>query len=148
MDIRHFKEQHIEILGLIKDMERYCNKGITNHKDELSRGLMMLRFKVKLHLATEDKFLYPAIGTQPNAAVSHLSGFMREEMTGISTDFLMFSTRWERADAIYTKADRFYEDTTHIIKVLRHRIQHENTEFYPAIEQLGSSAPAIAHLKH
>lgn len=147
MNIIHFKEQHIEILGLIKDMERYCNNGIANHKDDLSRGLMMLRFKVKLHLAAEDKFLYPAIGTQTQPAIDHLSGAMREEMAGISSDFLLFAARWERADSIHTDPDLFHANTTHIIKVLRHRIQHENTEFYPAIEKLGSNSPAISHLK-
>lgn len=147
MNIKHFKNQHVEILEIVKKIEGYCNNGVSKFNKELSAELMMLRFKVKVHLSAEDRFLYPAVDLHKGSNAVEAMERFRPEMMGISSSFLMYAARWERAESIEEKPNQFLDETHKLIAALRHRIQLENTQFYPAIEQIGGSAPPVSFLK-
>lgn len=147
VNISEYKKQHTEILQIVKKIETLCANGVARFSKELSGELMMLRFKVKVHLSAEDKFLYPALDLHQEGSAAAFAARYRPEMVGISSFFLMYAARWERAEAIEAKPDQFLEETQKIIEALRHRIQLENTEFYPAVEKTGGSAPPVSFLK-
>src|SRR5690606_27868409 len=89
---------------------------------------------VKLHLAIEDRILYPAVQNTGNARLADMGRDYQDDMKGIASQYIAFSRRWSQADAVAAQPEAFREDANTILKTVYQRMQRENTEFYPAIE--------------
>jgi hypothetical protein len=136
MNIDRFKQQHVQILQIIKHMRDLAHAGIQEHALEIARDVAALRSRVKAHLSIEDELLYPRIARHSNAQVSKLAQAYQEEMKPLSRIVLEFTARWSAAAQIQAEPEQFRAHANTAVKQLHKRIQHENTEFYPQVEQL------------
>ncbi|SHI18909.1 hemerythrin domain-containing protein [Pollutimonas bauzanensis] len=136
MDIERFKHQHVEILDGIASLREFAHAGIKEHAYEIARAVVALSTVVKLHLAIEDRILYPALQNGPDARLAEMGRAYQDDMKGIANAYIAFSRRWTAAAIIAEKAEQFRAEANVVLKTLHGRMQKENTEFYPAIEAM------------
>ncbi len=134
MDIDRFKQQHVEILRGIAQLREWAHGGITRNAAEIVRGIADLSAVVKLHLAIEDRILYPALQASQDSLLVQMGRAYQEDMKGIANAYIAFARRWNSSAAVAEKAEQFRAEANQVLKTLHQRMQKENKEFYPAIE--------------
>src|SRR5690606_29604327 len=94
MDIDRFKHQHVEILEVIAKLRSYTHAGIEKNAAQIAAGIVALRSVVKLHLAIEDRILYPALQNDKSQKLAEMGRAYQEDMKGIASAYIAFSRRW------------------------------------------------------
>lgn len=141
--IRLFVEQHAEIMQILNELQTRAASGLEEHHKEIARLLIKLRFKVKLHLASEDKILFPVIRNEGDCPESAMLASYEEEMQGLAGVFLEFIQRWEYAEQILNNSSEFLQEAAGAIEALSKRIAREERELYPAIARLERKAQQL-----
>lgn len=137
MNLNPFKEQHNEILTIVTRIERLSELGARHCAKELCTELIRLRFKIRLHLSVEDNLLYPSVFS---GDLGDIASKYKQEMMEIASAFASYAAKWEKEESIVLAPMEFTAETSHVIRLLRHRIQKENVEFYPAVDAKKTSA--------
>lgn len=134
MNIDKFKQQHVEILSGITGLRALVKSGIRTNADEIARMIVSMSSTIKLHLAVEDKVLYPALKETGDASLAQMGKKYQDEMTSIAHAYLSFARRWNTSVTLSSKPEEFRSDANNVLRILWDRMRKENTEFYPAIE--------------
>src|SRR3546814_410348 len=134
MEIDHFKKQHVEILQGIFTLRKLAHAGIKENAYEIVHQLDVLTSVVNLHLAIEDRILYPTLQKAGDQRLADMSRAYQEEMQGIANAYIAFARKWGKVAAVAEKAEQFRQEANAMLKTLHTRMRKENTEFYPAIE--------------
>jgi iron-sulfur cluster repair protein YtfE (RIC family) len=131
----NLRRQHKELMEIVTE--------ITSHliPDKLAKdatyvsGLLLeLAEDLRVHLAREDKALYPALFRHPDKMISKLAKDYLDEMGGISDAFESYLTRWPHAMVIQDDANHFINQTRGIFESLSNRINKEDNVLYPLLE--------------
>ena len=136
MNIDKFKSHHVEILSAIKSLRDLTHLGVEENSSEIVRLLSAMSLTIKMHLAIEDRILYPSLRQSENATVSAMSNIYQEEMKGIASAYIKFANHWSNAASLITDPKKFRDEANVVLKTVHSRIMKENTEFYPAVEGL------------
>lgn len=135
MDIDRFKQHHVDILKGIATLRRLAHGGVVDHAMDIARELGALSSLVQLHLAIEDRILYPSLQKGGDAQLAAMGKAYQEDMKGIAHAYISFSRKWGLAAALAKAPEDFRNEANSVLKALHARMQRENTEFYPAIER-------------
>ncbi len=136
MNIDKFKHQHIDILSAIADLRKLVQSGIADHAADIARRIVAMSGIIKLHLAVEDRILYPALEASANKTLAGMSQRYRSEMEGIAGSYLNFAAKWNTPRLLEAEPETFRDEANQVLKALYERMQREDREFYPAIEAL------------
>ncbi len=136
MDIERFKQQHIDILQRIDALRSLVRKGIETNAGFIAQQVHELGTVVKLHLAIEDRILYPAAVRAEDAHIAAMAETYQHEMKGIANAYIRFTLKWSDAGKVAAEPDGFRADANTVLKDVYQRMQRENHEFYPAIESM------------
>ncbi|MEN9465380.1 MAG: hypothetical protein RL217_1561 [Pseudomonadota bacterium] len=139
MNIEIYKQQHVEILQAVHQLAQLVQGDVVAKSNEIARLLMSLRFKVKTHVAGEDKILYPRFSGKAETQAAQLLQAYQEDMQSLASGFLSFVASWEYAERIQADPARFVQEAKQALDALVKRIQRENQEFYPSIEKLAAN---------
>lgn len=134
MDIDKFKHQHTEILSCISTLRELVRNGIAANAADISKTIVSMSSTIKLHLAVEDKILYPALQNANNASLARMGQKFQDEMTSIAAAYLNFARKWNTASTVSQNPEGFRADANSVLKVLHTRMRKEDTDFYPVIE--------------
>jgi hypothetical protein len=134
VNIDKFKHQHIDILSGIARLRHLAHAGIVQNAAAIAAGIVGVSGIVKLHLAVEDRSLYPALEASGDAALVRLSHRYQSEMDGIAGAYLQFAGRWNTARQVAQAPHEFRQEANVVLRQLYERIRHEDVEFYPAID--------------
>lgn len=134
MNIDKFKQQHVDILSCIATLRVLVRSGIEKNAAEISRLIIMMSSTIKLHLAVEDKMLYPALQANTDSSLARMGKRFQDEMKSIAHSYLDFARRWNTALTVAQNPEGFRADANTVLRVLHDRMRREDTEFYPAIE--------------
>lgn len=134
MNIDKFKQQHVEIISCISTLRTLVKNGIRDNAAEISRAIIAMSSTIKLHLAVEDKILYPALENASNAALARMGKRFQDEMTSIAAAYLDFARRWNTASTVSQNPEGFRSDANNVLRVLHDRMRREDIDFYPVIE--------------
>lgn len=134
MNIDKFKHQHGEILACISALRTLVRSGIQKNAPDISRLVITMSSTIKLHLAVEDKILYPALQDAGNTALATMGKRFQDEMTSIALSYLDFARRWNTALTVAQNPEGFRAEANTVLRVLHDRMRKEDTEFYPVIE--------------
>ncbi len=134
MDIERFKKQHVEILHGIASLRQLAHRSIEKNAAEIAQQISALSTVVTMHLAIEDRILYPALQNGKNQKLAAMGKAYQDDMKGIASSFIAFSRKWSNVTEVATKAEEFRAEANRVLKMVHERMQRENTEFYPAIE--------------
>lgn len=136
MNIDKFIKDHESVITAISNLRNLMGSGPAENAVAISKLVMDISSVIKLHLAAEDNFLYPAMIKSGNAEAVQLGKKYQTEMGTIAKAYMDFVGRWNIASKITANPDGFKTDANAIFKALHHRIQNENKELYPVAELL------------
>jgi iron-sulfur cluster repair protein YtfE (RIC family) len=134
MNIDKFKLQHIDILSAITDLRKLVQSGIANHAADIAQRIVAMSGIIKLHLAVEDRVLYPALEASGNSQLAGMGQKYRQEMDGIAGSYLNFAAKWNTPRQLAEEPEVFRDEANQVLKALYDRMKREDREFYPAIE--------------
>jgi hypothetical protein len=136
MDIDRFKHQHVDILARIDALRRLAHQGVENNSAAIADHVAKLGSVVKLHLAIEDRILYPSVRRAADPGIAQLAEAYQEEMKGIAFEYQRFTKKWSSAAYVANEPEAFRVAANTALREVYLRMQRENQEFYPAIEAL------------
>ena len=126
-----FRNQHDELLEKVGELAKLLNeKKLTSDATAARDVLSGLLGELKIHLAVEDKALYPQLKNCGNHEVVAISIQYQEEMGGIAEFVANNSKKWPSAYAIPDDSKGFIEETNQLISALGNRIKKENDYLY------------------
>lgn len=97
------------------------------------RALSTLSGILKVHLAMEDRSLYPRLVTHPDAALAELARRFLEERAQMEQRFGDYRARWPSAAAIEGAPEAFVDETRDMLGMLWKRMKQEDDILHPAI---------------
>ena len=98
----------------------------------VSRLRWKLAHLLAVHLAREDRCVYPALTRHPDRSVAALASEFASEMGGLAGEYRAYMDRWNAA-AIAENGARFVADTRAVIAALDLRVRREELELYPRL---------------
>jgi len=140
VNIDKYKHQHIDILGGINALRRLSRAGVEGNAQEIATRLVSLSSVVRMHLAVEDRFLYPSVEGLGDRALAEMSRRYRADMADIASSYLEFAARWNTAAQLTANSADFRAEANVALRRVFDRMERENREFYPAIEAVAVTA--------
>jgi hemerythrin-like domain-containing protein len=136
MNIDKFKKDHDEIVSQVNELRELVQSGIMENATEIAKLIINMSTVIKLHLAAEDRMLYPAYSKSKDSSISKVGHMFQKEMGDIASAYLEFVGRWNRAARLSQDPAGFREEANNIFKALHFRIQRENKELYPLADRV------------
>lgn len=129
------KEAHISIYTALKDVENML-ENIEENAAQIARGISRLAGTLKIHLANEDRYLYPTMLKSDEATLKSKVNEYQKEMGGLSQEFMTFKDKYNTTSKLMTNLSSAKKDITSIFKKIEERIQKEDHELYPLAEKI------------
>lgn len=107
---------------------------------ELAKLAQLLR----VHLATEDEWFYPAMMASDEPVAASLAATYRDEDGGVAAAVETFMAQWNSSAVIVMGFDRFRAELIALLRSIEQRIGREDDELYPLAIRLGIGAAAAA----
>lgn len=136
MNTSRIKSDHDTLYASMDELRRLVQAGVAGNADALFAELKKLNATIKLHLAIEDRMLYPALAGASDPRVSAVGKRFQHEMGGLATAYGDFTARWDTAMRIGADPERFGHEAASLLDALHARIQHEDRELLPLAELL------------
>lgn len=135
-NVINLKRQHTEITELVRAIKELINKNnIENEANEIAKNINILSGKLKIHLNSEDRFLYPELLNNKNDKLKSMARGYIKDMADISSVFMKYKDKFNTKSKIIVDIDKFKKESEQIIKVLSNRINKEDRELYPLISE-------------
>lgn len=135
MNIDKFKHQHNDILRSIATLRALTHAGVEANAAAIAQGIVAMSGTIKLHLAVEDQVLYPALQRGDNAELARMGRQYQNEMASIASAYDGFARRWNRAESVRRDTQGFRNEANVVLRQVFERMQRENHDFYPRIEE-------------
>lgn len=133
-DVNNLLRQHNDILDLAEKINTYTTtKQIEAEAFSISLLLGQLAGKIKIHMITEDKFVYPSLLSHANPKVKSVSRQFADEMGHLAKTFESYKTKYMNSREISSNPDDFIQQTKLVVAALATRIEKENKELYPLL---------------
>ncbi|WP_312998145.1 hemerythrin domain-containing protein [Achromobacter animicus] len=136
MNIDKFKQQHVDILEGIAALRKLALAGVARNAAEIAQGIVAMSAIIKLHLAVEDRALYPAVARSADAELARKGREFQEEMDAIAAAYEGFAKRWNNARNLELDERGFRDDANTVLRRVHERMQRENRDLYPRIEAM------------
>lgn len=106
--------------------------------------LAKLAHLLRVHLATEDEWFYPAMINSDEPVAAALATVYRDEVGGIAEEVECFIAQWNSSAVIGMRFEQFREELFSLFRKLGDRIDRENEELYPLARSLGIGSRTLA----
>eukprot|EP01133_Synstelium_polycarpum_P021111 gene21111-25364_t len=136
MNIDKFKQQHLAILAAIDALRRLARGGVAAQAQAIAAQIIAMSGVIKLHLAVEQRYLYPAAQACGVARVARLGREYENEMHGIAGAYFDFAGRWNTPVRLAAEPEAFRSEANTVLHALYQRMRREDHDLYPAIESL------------
>ncbi len=129
-NINNLTRQHIEILEMIYDIKELINKDLEVECSEIAKNINLLSGKLRIHLESEDKFLYPNLLKNENEKIKNIAKCYIDEMGDILSIFNDYKNQFNTRSKIINNKDRFIIDTKEVFDKIEKRMESEDRELY------------------
>lgn len=136
MNIDKFKQQHLDILAAIDALRTLARAGVAAHATAIAGQIVAMSGLIKLHLAVEQRYLYPAAQASGVASLVRMGHRYESEMDGIAGAYLAFAGRWNTAAHLQAEPEQFRSEANTVLHALYQRMRREDHELYPAVEAM------------
>lgn len=132
-----YVEQHAQITHLVQELRRHLvPKALAVDASAARQVLSLLSGKLSVHLAAEDRLLYPEVLHCADPDIRAVGQSFLEAMGPISQLFRSYSIRWGSQGAIQSNPEAFVSETRAMLNHIEERIRREEAELYPLVEKL------------
>lgn len=129
------RRQHDEMLQVATEIAGHLTpEGVEQHAEKISSLLSKLAGKLKMHLAMEDKSLYPKMLSSSDPVTKNIAEKFMAEMGELSTVFSKYIRDWNSPKAMRADSKQFITTTGEIFAAITKRIERENNQLYPKLE--------------
>lgn len=133
---KHLESQHDEIKELLNTLKEGANvKAAQEQTDDLVKVINTLAGKLRIHMGTEDRHLYPELAKSKESQVKHLSTRFNTEMTGLFEAFTAYKNQFNTRSKILNDSEGFVKASQAIESKLIGRIKEEDLHLYPALRK-------------
>jgi hypothetical protein len=140
MNIDKFEQQHLEILRHIDTLRRYSRIGVSENAKAIAQEVIAMSSVIKLHLAAEDRALYPALKRSGDAMLASLGERFQTGMGPIAEAFTAFAGRWNTEQRVRADAEGFRQAANETLRCLWERMRDEDRNFYARIKAAAALA--------
>jgi len=134
MNIDKFEQQHLAILRHIDNLRRLSRVGVDENARAIVGEVVAMSSIIKLHLAAEDRALYPALQRSGDAALASLGTRFQTGMAPIVEAFTAFAGRWNTEQRVRADAAGFRAAANETLRCLWERMRDEDRNFYPRVK--------------
>jgi len=135
MQIDNLRNQHIKIRELINDIKVLIKLDITNENAKLlAYRINKLAGVLRIHLSSEDRYLYPQLMDSENNYTRELAESFDKSMGGLSNAYISFKTRYNTYVKIAENYEAFKLELNHIFDQLIIRLDKEDNELYLLVQ--------------
>jgi hypothetical protein len=133
--IENLTRQHRELVRTATEMFGWLDAGKlrTRGAADVHRALSSLSGILKVHLAMEDRSLYPHLVNHRDLELRTLAVRFLDERAALRDRYDAYQHRWPSAIAIERDADRFIDDSREILGMLWTRMKTEDDVLHPQI---------------
>ncbi|MPN19435.1 hypothetical protein SDC9_166804 [bioreactor metagenome] len=133
-DTQNLIRQHNDILEIANQILNYrTSQQISDHAFNIALLIGQVAGKLKVHMTTEDKFVYPALFAHPDTHIQNLSRGFADEMGDLAKIFEGYKTKYLSARQIASNPQAFADETKSVFTAIAKRIEKENTKLYPLL---------------
>ncbi|WP_070000253.1 hemerythrin domain-containing protein [Cellulosilyticum sp. I15G10I2] len=137
-NINNLERQHREICEAINEIKSFIGKNnIEQDSGEIAKLISLLAGKLKIHLQSEDRFLYPSLLNNSHSEIKQIAEIFIRDMGMISTDFEKYKEQFNTRNKIINNKERLKKETDVVFKILTDRLNKEDSQLYPLIKAQG-----------
>ena len=131
-NIQNLERQHTEIKTLLSQFKQLIHNDLTDGQiDEVVKVINTLAGKLKIHMNTEDRFLYPALSQSNNAKLREAGKAFSLEMTAISDAFGHYKNKFNTPSKVKADKVSFLKESKSVVQLIEKRMDKEDTQLYP-----------------
>jgi len=130
----NFRRQHQDLLAMVGEIMGMVKTAGARDARELRNQLSALAGKLTVHLAMEDKALYPRLVQLDVENSRSVAKAFQKEMGGLAEGFAEYNQKWQ-INAIAADWAGFARETQTLFGTIGRRIARENSELYPLADQ-------------
>lgn len=132
VDIKILKRQHEGINSIITNLRESIDEtDLEEGAFEIAQKINLLSGVLKIHLGTEDRYMYPQLMKSSSKELKKIAQDYVEEMGNISNEFAGYKNCFNTKTKIISDIKGFVNETQRILKILEERIIKEDSNLYP-----------------
>ncbi len=133
-NVDKLKKQHSDILALIQQIDTLAGQDLKNNAKEIAFQINSLSGKLKMHLMSEDQFLYPSLMNSENSSVKNTAQKFNQEMGGLADKLGQFVQNFNTASKILQNEGTFTVEAKKMFQLIIDRTNREDRQLYPLID--------------
>lgn len=135
MDIKTFNRQHNEIMEMSTYILNNIEKNtIDENTSKIVKNINIISGKLKIHLLNEDKYLYPKLLQSSDIKLNSFGKKYYEQMKEVTKAYENYKLKYNTVTKIKQNMDGFNEDTKQVFNILSARVDKEEKELHPLLE--------------
>lgn len=136
INLAQLERQHMSIKEEILSINSLTEKSdYENYLMEITLHINKLAGLLKIHLLSEDDFMYPALKTSTDSQIRDLAVSYSEEMGDLVTEFTTYKNRFNTKNKVLTDVKEFLPVTKLIISKIKTRVEKEDNNLYQLIAE-------------
>ena len=136
MYMDQLNEHHKKLWDFLQKLQSYQSDAeVLAHGKEIFATISQLSGILSVHLAAEDKYLYPALQKDPAAHIQQLAAKFSREMGTLADVYKAYRVRFMLTSQIEADPALFLQETARVLQALSNRLQKEDKELYPLLKK-------------
>lgn len=135
LDIEFYKNQHIEILNRLNEIESRLESEISECIEILSHELAGLSARLNLHRNMEENLVFPRVKDLLSNAERSFHEESLRKATNLKIAMKGYNSRWSLPSAILQRESEFRKETRWLILSIRRLVKKEETEIDSVLEK-------------
>ena len=131
IDRKQLSDDHTELGAIARKLREQVEKREPEF-EAMTRERWRLGYRLAIHLATEDKHVYPALKQHADPKIAALATAYESEMGGLDQRYRDYLAKWNAVEILAHWED-FCAETLTILEALDNRIAREEQELYPML---------------
>lgn len=133
-NLEMLERQHREVESIIKAINTMISADPEAKANDIAFQINTLSGKLKMHLMSEDKYLYPALMHSDNQEVRDTAQNFNQEMGSLAVLLNSFVQQYNTPFKILQSKNSFLSDSKKIFSQIEERIHREDGKLYPLAE--------------
>lgn len=129
--LKNLERQHKDIYETIQEAMALIESGnLDENAMAIARHISALAGKLKIHLNSEDKYLYPALVEKGSLALKSKTTSYIKEMGSLSQTYMAFKDQYNTKSKILADQAAFTKASSQVFEAVLDRMHREDTDLY------------------
>ena len=130
-NLKDLTRQHKEIYEILEFLKNHLEEdSVRSTSSKLAQNINVLAGKLKIHLITEDDYLYPKLMSGDDSRIRGTAERFYSEMGGLSETFAEYKSKYNISPRILGNIEGYIKDTKAVLEALQNRMKKEDHELY------------------